>query len=644
MKNKFKLLAPFEVKSVHQDEENEDQLMITGYASTMDKDRMNDVVLADAWKEESALKDFLLNPIILAFHDHRRPIGKMVDYEVNSKGLKITARISKAAGEIGELIKDGILSAFSIGFRIKDADYDEKTDIFVVKAVELFEVSVVSVPANAKTVFNVAKQLEDDTEELIELKRKFSNNEETLMVDKTKEKQEGSEGLNASELRAQILADIKKDLKDEEEKKAKAEAEKQKQREEIEATAKTAAERLLEDLKKEYEDKDKQTADILKEFGNALKDKEEELTALQKRLASNKMQFPDGDAEAGPSEIEKDTAVIVAKGMRRPLTETKYFKDLIEKSGTEHWASSADPAWEEEFNTRVYNAMREELVVERTFSSIPMSAPTMHLPINPEAGLAQWIHTSAFRSTDGSSTGTAVDHELEDKTLIAYKLAAKEYLGDEEEEDTMIALAPIVRDAVARRMARASDLALLRGAGSISSGSGFDPITGLEGRGGSTTDVTVSGGSAWASDSTWNEDRVVDMRKNLGIYGLDPSRLVLFVSHDAYYEMMKFANFKTVDVLGQRATILTGQVGSLFGVPVVVSQTFDAAAITAGTVGTSLAILCRPENFVIGTLRGIRTETDRSVEDQKNILVATRRFAFEDIITGVATVNLEIAS
>jgi len=71
---------------------------------------------------------------------------------------------------------------------------------------------------------------------------------------------------------------------------------------------------------------------------------------------------------------------------------------------------------------------------------------------------------------------------------------------------------------------------------------------------------------------------------------------------------------------------------------------FDNAAITTGTVGTTLGIMCRPSNFLIGNLRGIMTEGDRDVVNQKRVIVSSRRFAFQDIITGQGTVNLQIAT
>ena len=63
----------------------------------------------------------------------------------------------KTLQEQYNLIKEGILKAFSVGFRVKEADYDVNTDIFVIKDVELYEVSVVSVPANQDSLFEVSK-------------------------------------------------------------------------------------------------------------------------------------------------------------------------------------------------------------------------------------------------------------------------------------------------------------------------------------------------------------------------------------------------------------------------------------------------------------------------------------------------------
>jgi HK97 family phage prohead protease len=171
---KLKILSDFSVeKSAESDE-----LRIVGYANTTTKDRVGDVVAMEAWTK-GGLDNFKQNPIILAYHNHSRPIGVAESLSIDEKGLKITARISKAAGEVYQLVQEGILKAFSIGFQTKDADYDSITDIFVIKDLELLEISVVSIPANQDSLFSVSKGFDSEADYL-EFKKSFNPPEETL--------------------------------------------------------------------------------------------------------------------------------------------------------------------------------------------------------------------------------------------------------------------------------------------------------------------------------------------------------------------------------------------------------------------------------------------------------------------------------
>jgi len=649
------LCVPFTTKQVEEDED----LVITGHASTNDEDRTGDIIVSDAWKEKGALANYLKNPVILAFHDMSRPIGKTISHETDDKGLKITAKISKAAGDILELIKENILSAFSVGFQVKDADWDPKSGVFIIKELELLEISIVSIPANQNALFSIEKNF-SNPEEYKEFRNQFikSESEETLNMDKEKSKEKaGDQTVDLKALAAEISSMVKSDLVAEEEaKKAEKEAE-EKAKKEVEATATTAAERLVEDLREKLVDQEKTLGEALEGIRDQLKGAIEEgdlADALNAENKDNKMKYTPADKSKfdALTQGEKDGMLYASKVFGIPVTETKTFKDFVKKSGMEHWDSSVTGEWEEEYSTRVMDAMRQDLVVEPLFTNIPMSTPTLNMPINPEAGDATWVHSAAYRSDtapwdesgDGSdtSTGAAVDHQLDEQVLIAYKLATREYVGYEEEEDSIVALAPIISDAVARRMAKTSDLAYLRGTGVLTNTASYDPILGLEGRGANTTDVTVAGGAAYATN--FSEDDIVDLRRNLGLYGLDKSRLVFLCSHDLYYELTKLQSFKTVDVYGPSATIWTGEVGQVMGVRVLVSQQFDNAAITTGTVGTTLGILCRTDNFLTGNLRGLMTEADRDIINQKRVIVSSRRFAFNDIITGEATVNLQIAS
>jgi HK97 family phage prohead protease len=141
-------------------EDDDGSVDIKGLASTNAVDRAGDVINHDAWIKKNGLDNYKSNPIVLFNHDYNKPIGRATSLEVTDKGLEFGAKVSKSAGEIKDLIKDGVLGAFSVGFRVKDADYNSETDGYTIKDAELFEVSVVSVPCNQGAMFQVSKSFD----------------------------------------------------------------------------------------------------------------------------------------------------------------------------------------------------------------------------------------------------------------------------------------------------------------------------------------------------------------------------------------------------------------------------------------------------------------------------------------------------
>ena len=168
MEKIFNLTSTF--KS-HTDEDG--SVKIRGMASTSEFDRAGDSISSDAWTK-GGLKNFEKNPIILFNHDYNRPIGRATALKATSNGLEMEAKISKAAKDVVELVKDGVLGAFSVGFRVKDADYVEETDGLRIKDAELFEVSVVSVPCNQTATFSLAKSF-DSMAEYEDFKKTFTH-------------------------------------------------------------------------------------------------------------------------------------------------------------------------------------------------------------------------------------------------------------------------------------------------------------------------------------------------------------------------------------------------------------------------------------------------------------------------------------
>lgn len=144
-------LIDWDIKQVNKDASG--KIVIKGYANTVDKDRVGDVVLPKAF--EKTLKEYLDNPVILYQHNWDLVIGKCVKAEITDTGLYIEAEISQAKDveDVRTKIAEGSLKTFSIGYNELDADYDEANSCNVVKELELMEISVVTIPCNPKAKF-----------------------------------------------------------------------------------------------------------------------------------------------------------------------------------------------------------------------------------------------------------------------------------------------------------------------------------------------------------------------------------------------------------------------------------------------------------------------------------------------------------
>ena len=608
-------------------------ITIEGYASTTDIDRQGDVVPVSVW--EKGIQNYLKNPVILAYHDHSEPVGRMVEHKIDSKGLWIKARISAAANEVFNLVKDGVLTAFSIGFRIVDAEYNSAAELFVVKELELHEISVVSVPANQNTLFSLSKAF-DTAEEFKSFKMQFapdsesakglessteadSNiNKEWEMDPKQLEQMLADAANKAAELTAKAIADTQ----------AKALAEKaaaDKSEADIDARVKaavasistvdTGAERLMAEVEKRLATADESNKSVIAGLEASLKEKAAEIEAMTK----SKMSF--NEAKDGMSYAEKEKAVLLSKMSGKSIDSSKFGRNLVEKFGA-HLPSAT---WELEVSLNMEAEVRRRLVVAPVFRNIAMQTNVMTIPVNPEAGTATWVTNADFGAVPatlgaaGPSAGGNATHALKEITLNAYKLATNEYTAYEEEEDSLLALMPIIRDGMVRRVARAVDKAFLLGAGS-----GGDPVKGLTIW---ATNTTATGNTVVAG---MNVAKMRALRQGLGAWGLDPAEVIYIVNTDTYYQLLEDTVFQTMNQVGTQATLLTGQIGQIGGSPVLVSAEFASP----GT-GVAGAVCLNPGNFIVGNQRGLRIDTQELVETQRRVMVASLRTGMTRVTTNL---------
>lgn len=159
MLSKKRLDIPFEIKSIS------DSGAFTGYGSVFGvKDICSDIVIKGAfanslnkWKEKGRL------PALLWQHKMDEPIGYHTKMVEDDNGLYLEGQLliddDPLAKRAHAHMKAKSLSGLSIGYILNDYDYDKEKSAFILKDIDLWEVSVVTFPANDEARIDNVKSI-----------------------------------------------------------------------------------------------------------------------------------------------------------------------------------------------------------------------------------------------------------------------------------------------------------------------------------------------------------------------------------------------------------------------------------------------------------------------------------------------------
>ena len=574
-------------------------------------------------------------------------------------GLELECKISKSApANVAELVKDGVLGAFSVGFRVKDADYIKETDGLMIKDAELFEVSVVSVPCNQSATFSLAKSF-DSSEEYEEFKKTFTNRVDLAGQSLAKEEVKTSgiasdntpqsadiqsadqeikmENQNidleafakkvAEDTAAKIaMKQAEQKAADEAEAKAVADAEVEKaqavEAEEIRVKTgvQTGVEALMADVEAKLAEKDAKIDEVLKQYKSELEEKSAEIDAMK----NSKKSFTDRSSKGDISKWGQDfmkahlLGVMTQKGMN-----TQFGQELQEKAGIDYTTNAADI--DQEVSNLIEKEIMNELKVARLFREIPVNGAATVLPIQPDVDAAAWATaaTGGNLQNQGNSGSDANKFQPKQVILNAYRLVSSSFMDNDVDEQVLINLMPMIVESVARAHAKAVESAFIMGGGSI---------TGLDGYAATHSGkIDLDAASVAAGNSAkMTSAMLLGARQGMGKYGLNPTDLAYIVSQNSYYDLLEDASFQTLDEVGSDlAARVTGTIGAVYGTPVVVSDQFAAEA-AAGPA----AFACYTRNYVTPRLRGVTVEQDYEVMNQRRVIVASQSLGFEEINAG----------
>ncbi len=272
--------------------------------------------------------------------------------------------------------------------------------------------------------------------------------------------------------------------------------------------------------------------------------------------------------------------------------------------------------------------------------------PTFPMPSNPFEVPRQLGDVSFYPGTENAAT-TSTALTTGRTTLTAYELVGQVPYSFTLEEDGVIAMLPEIRAGLVRNVAEVLDDIVLNadttatnninadGAALTTSSAGkahwllgYDGIMHLP-----LVDNTAQAinHNAAVSDEMFNK-----LRAKLGKYGARPSQLAWIMDVNTFIRAQSVDQFRTMDKLGPNATVLTGMLGAVEGIPVIVSEQMPPAdadgKVTDGasTNTKGRLLLVNRTQWAQGFRRELRIDVDRDTQKRQTVVTVSFRHALAE--------------
>ena len=230
-------------------------------------------------------------------------------------------------------------------------------------------------------------------------------------------------------------------------------------------------------------------------------------------------------------------------------------------------------------------------------------------------------------------------------TFSAGKLGAISYWSEEQEEDGIIMAEPQFRDQYGIKFAHVLDEVLLSGdettgtanisygtGGSIGTSSRYLIIDGLRHEPLVTTTADGRDAGALTIDDF---GATVALMGAAGKFGANPADLVWFMDTGVWHKARLLGEVLTQDKFGALATVFNGQIGALFGSPIVASEDYDITN-TVGIIDGVTATNNTKGSFIAVNKRGVKVGWRRRPR------IRVERLPFSEAVYIVASARLDI--
>ncbi len=356
------------------------------------------------------------------------------------------------------------------------------------------------------------------------------------------------------------------------------------------------------------------------------------------------------------SEFRGPDAALVARYGARAWQDTDLYRSHIRAMDTAEsgYGSQLIGA---QYVGNLWDAARKGARIFPLLNSFEMTSPTAYLPVEVDFPELMYVGESTSASSSEYSTTKTGSQRV---TVSAKKFVLHQMWSGEMEEDSILPYIPFLRAQTEKALAYYSDSLVLNGdtetggTGNVNSDDGAPASTkhylALDGiRRSCLVDATSQAISNAGAAITF--DALLDMRT----YGIDgtykhdwghpdqPNDWIYACDPWTSAAIDKLDEFVTVDKFGEKAVVLTGQVGRigqhpLLATPAISRTESDGKVNAAGSTTYGQVVGFNRNGLVVGWRRRVQTETERlPARDQTRIVHSLRMGLGRYTPTGAAS-------
>lgn len=269
----------------------------------------------------------------------------------------------------------------------------------------------------------------------------------------------------------------------------------------------------------------------------------------------------------------------------------------------------------------------------------------------PVKGSRQSAYLVGESNTDSPTKYPAGTPSTRSVVFSAVKHALRILFSDEMNEDSAVAILPLVRSELIQSISDAAENAVING--DISTTHFDSDVV-------AANDVRKSwyglryfaghsAGEAAVDISTLSVSNLRAIRKAMGRFAANPTNTAYITSISAFVQMLSLDEVETIDKFGAQATIKNGVLAKLDGSDVVMSEFVREDLNTSGqydgsTMTDTIVMLANTRaHWFAEKPGGVKLESARDIETGQTVTVASRRADFKRVNTpgdGEATVGV----